>query len=683
MLMLPAANRQSKETLKVFQDNGGFTEFFPAEDHTGEQEKLLTEIPNLDAFGSDDGYWGRQIKTSLGNVLRLLSPVIILDEGHKAYSEMAQNTLYGLNPSLILELSATPSPASNVLVDIRGLELLREEMIKLDLHVSDSSDPDWHKTLLAVVEKRNFLEKKAKEYEANTNKHIRPICLIQVERTGKDQIGGGKIHSEEVKDHLIKIVGILPEEIAIKTSEKDELKEIDDIGGLMSKDCKIKYIITKQALQEGWDCPFAYVLAILTNPSSKNALTQLVGRILRQPEAKKTGIRELDESYVFTFQQRAFDLLQNIRDGFGQEGLGDLAGQIVSDSPELDSFVPQEKIYEVREKFKESVKNIILPVFAIQRDNQWKFVNYEMDIAANIFWEDFNLKSIFDLKFSDKDSSGIEVAVGLSEDRKELINPKEQRTIKTDGLELDPVFLARQILDLVPNPWLAFKLAEEVTNGLLKNHNKKTVANNFMFIINELRRIIEEEKDRLAKKYFLNLVHLENLRLLVIAKDFSGYRLPQKILVRSDQKPLGVFPLQKSLFDFVDGTDVDEDEKKVAYYLDGQTNLFFWYRNLSRTDYFIQGWQKHKIYPDFIFSKSLDSGKNIEKIFVVETKGSHLIGNKDTEYKKSLLDLCNNLAQEKNLEELYLINNQVPIAYKMVDLNEWENQFNEMFSDRS
>ena len=143
---------------------------------------------------------------------------------------------------------------------------------------------------------------------------------------------------------------------------------------------------------------------MLTNPSSKNALTQLVGRILRQPGAKKTGIRELDESYVFTFQQRAFDLLQNIRDGFGQEGLGDLAGQIVSDSPETDSFVPQEKIYEVREKFRESAKNIILPVFAIQRDNQWKLVNYEMDIAANILWQDFNLKPIFGLKFSDRNN---------------------------------------------------------------------------------------------------------------------------------------------------------------------------------------------------------------------------------------------------------------------------------------
>ncbi len=86
---------------------------------------------------------------------------------------------------------------------------------------------------------------------------------------------------------MIKITGVPAEQIAVKTSEKDELKEVDDVGGLLARDCKVRYIITKQALQEGWDCSFAYVLVILANPSSKNALTQLVGRILRQPFARK------------------------------------------------------------------------------------------------------------------------------------------------------------------------------------------------------------------------------------------------------------------------------------------------------------------------------------------------------------------------------------------------------------
>ena len=108
--------------------------------------------------------------------------------------------------------------------------------------------------------------------------------------------------------------------VAIKTSEKDELKDMDHVGGLFSPECPIRYIVTKQALQEGWDCSFAYVLAVLANPASKTALTQLVGRILRQPDGKKTGNRALDESYVSCFQRRGADLLKEIRSGFGNEG---------------------------------------------------------------------------------------------------------------------------------------------------------------------------------------------------------------------------------------------------------------------------------------------------------------------------------------------------------------------------
>ena len=42
-------------------------------------------------------------------------------------------------------------------------------------------------------------------------------------------------------------------EIAIKTGDKDELKNVD----LLFPDCPIRYIITVNALKEGWDYPFA------------------------------------------------------------------------------------------------------------------------------------------------------------------------------------------------------------------------------------------------------------------------------------------------------------------------------------------------------------------------------------------------------------------------------------------
>jgi len=255
MLMLPSANRQNQETLKVFRDAGGYTDFFPAEDNYPAQEELLKKITNLDCFGypsiggTDWGLFQRQIKTSLGNTLKVLKPLVVIDEGHRAYGENARNTVRNFNPSFILELSATPPEGSNELVKITGRELHEEEMIKLDIHLTNKISLDWKDTMLASFEKQNQLEKLAKEYEENTGEYIRPICLIQVERTGKDQRASDFIHAEDAKEYLIKQRNVPESYIAIKSSEKDDIEGID----LFSQHCDIRYIITKQALQEGWE----------------------------------------------------------------------------------------------------------------------------------------------------------------------------------------------------------------------------------------------------------------------------------------------------------------------------------------------------------------------------------------------------------------------------------------------
>src|SRR6266404_2103365 len=120
LLMLPSAARANKEALRMFRDSGAFQAFFPSDEDNAGHEKLLARVPNLDTFAGADGYWERQVKTSLGNTIRLLEPLIILDESQKAYSENAQDTLRNLNPCMVVELSATPPKESNKLVVISG-----------------------------------------------------------------------------------------------------------------------------------------------------------------------------------------------------------------------------------------------------------------------------------------------------------------------------------------------------------------------------------------------------------------------------------------------------------------------------------------------------------------------------------------------------------------------------------
>ncbi len=678
MLMLPAANRQTKETLRMFKDSGNFMDFFPLEDNIEEQEKLLSIVNNLDRYGDKNGFWKEQIKTSLGNVLKIQKPLIILDEGHKAYSEQAQKTLRDFNPCIIVELSATPPEQSNELVEIFGIELDREEMIKLDLHIINKADPKWEDTLRESVGRLNDLEKTARVYEQNTNQYIRPINAIQVERTGKDQRIPGKIHAEDAKEFLIKTMSVSPDEIAIKTSEKDELKEVDDIGGLLSRDCKIRFIITKQALQEGWDCPFAYILTILNNPRSKNALTQLVGRILRQPYARKTKVKALDESYVYCYGQSSNALLKDIRDGFGKEGLGDLAGQIVADEmANGDSEAPGERLFEVQEKFKKTAKEIIFPVFVIQDHSNWRRVNYEMDVASKIDWSKANIENIFNLILLDVDDKDYERKIGLNEDIKQLIELRKEYKLRTGGFELDAVFFARQLIDIVPNPWVAFSIARKTLSGLSEKNDEKLVTGNFVFIIEELRKLLENEKDRLAKEVFNLAIKSEELRFLVISKDL-GFKLPDNISVKGPQLVKRNYaPLQRSLFEGYQENEFNEVEKRVAWYLDDQTKLFFWYRNVARRDYYIQGWKKDKVFPDFIFTTN-GNEKDFKKAFVVETKGLHLSGNPDTEYKKDLFSVCNKTAKEKDWNEFGLAFKDKEIQFEVISDQEWQAKINEI-----
>ena len=168
-------------------------------------------------------------------------------------------------------------------------------MIKLPINVTNAKRGDWKKTLCQAYEKLKELEKDCETYQQKSKKYIRPIMLIQVERTGKDQKDKKFIHSEDAKEYLINHLGISEEAIKIKVSGKDELKD----ESLLSDTSQVQFIITKQALQEGWDCPFAYVLAILSKAKSKLALTQLIGRILRQPYAQRTTMEPLNESYIF------------------------------------------------------------------------------------------------------------------------------------------------------------------------------------------------------------------------------------------------------------------------------------------------------------------------------------------------------------------------------------------------
>lgn len=631
MLMIQSAGRTTKENMKVFQDSGGYIDFFPQDNRYDEHQKLLEKVPNLD-FIQDDLYNSKIVKTSLGNAIRILNPLIIVDEFHTMFSDIAKNTLDSLNPSMVIGLSATPKERShmNVFVEITGRQLEKADMIKLDLHLhSPSISGNWHEMINEIIKKRSLLEEEAIKLNSNRNIYIRPIALIQAERTGKDQREKGKVHSEDVREYLIG-QGVPAHEIAVKSSEIDEIRE----EKLLSESSEIRYIITKEALKEGWDCSFAYILGIIPNARSESSMTQLVGRILRQPYAKKTGIKELDESYVYFNQGNTEDVLKNIQKGFENEGLGDLFQSISRESGPTGSQKIKTKVKpEILKNYPES---LYLPVWIIKENNNYRRFNYHIDIKPYIDWCKVNHREwlrneIFPLL--DEKATTYEILIDLDKKyEKKYLEEKESGLFEIS-------YLTRRITDVTDNAFIAFDLANDFIKEYKEYKDEEKLIANSGFITHEIIKKLSHEKLNQEEKIFNSLIESKKLILTVCDDQDIGYLLPKEYEVY----PEGNETYKSNLFEKSDKLSMNPLEIKVANLIDNKKSVAWWVRNVAENKkwYSISGWKKGKIHPDFIAAKK-NKNDQIELVYIIESKGEHLIGNLDTQYKKNVFDKMNN-----------------------------------------
>ena len=106
----------------------------------------------------------------------------------------------------------------------------------------------------------------------------------------------------------------------------------------------------KLQVQEGWDCPFAYILVSLNNTGSGQSMTQLVGRVLRQPYQERTPFQELNESYIYCLYQRAGTIAAQVKTALEKEGYeGEAAGLVVDATDE--ETLRRDRVISIRPQF--------------------------------------------------------------------------------------------------------------------------------------------------------------------------------------------------------------------------------------------------------------------------------------------------------------------------------------------
>lgn len=308
-----AFRREDTEYLKVYESSGVLMHHFEGLDEA-QKANLLTE-------SGGDG--PQSIPFSLANVLRLRRPFIIVDEAHNSRTPLSFDTLARFRPSGILELTATPdtkTTPSNVLHSVSATELKAEDMIKLPIQLETIAD--WQKCLATAIDRREQLHEAAR-LEHNTGaSYLRPLVLIQAQprRAGMETLDVAAVKKELMANH-----NIPEEEIVIATGEERGLEQLekDYEGGILSPKCPVRFVLTQQALAEGWDCASAYILVSMAGVKSSTAVEQLLGRILRQPQAEKRANSALNRCYAYVvsddFSSTANALRDRLVEGSGFE----------------------------------------------------------------------------------------------------------------------------------------------------------------------------------------------------------------------------------------------------------------------------------------------------------------------------------------------------------------------------
>lgn len=271
---------------KVYEQNGALMHHF-----SGLSDEQVARLERHEGAAV-----GEKPVESLANVFRLRRPIVVVDEAHNARTGLSFETLARLDPSCIVEFTATPdreTNPSNVLHHVSALQLKAEHMVKLPIRLVNR--PRWREAVQAAIARQTRLEELAKAEEEATGEYIRPIVLFQAEANRGDE----PVTVEVLVKALVEEFKIPREHIAIRTGKEDEL---DD--KVLTRESEHRFVITVQALREGWDCPFAYVLCSVANMSSSTAVEQILGRILRLPRARLKEHSELNKAYAIATSRR-------------------------------------------------------------------------------------------------------------------------------------------------------------------------------------------------------------------------------------------------------------------------------------------------------------------------------------------------------------------------------------------
>ena len=616
---------EDTEGRKVYEDSGALMGHF-------------THISD-DALSGIEHDNGKPVY-SLANLLCVKRPLVIVDEAHNARTPLSFETLARFKPSAIIEFTATPAMEenrSNVLYTVSAAELQAEDMIKMPIQLE--TDPDWKRLLTAAIAQRDALEIDAEAEREETSEYIRPVMLIQAQPRYKER---ETLTVEVVEKCLLEEHSIPEDQIARATGEDKGLDNVD----INDPKCPIRYVITVQALREGWDCPFAYVLCSVAEMRSSTAVEQILGRVMRLPKARRKKQESLNNAYAFVASQNFYDAASALADGLVENGFDkQTAADLICPPDERQTEFPisggvaqsdSESVPAARgEPFK-------VPKLMVKRNQTY------LDFEASRFLETLWQLSECDAELSEEEfpsefRTGERGEIGLSQEGRVetrfLGQLHQQMTLLAPDKGWDVARLADWLdrtikhLDILQRESLPF--LQRLVKYLVEERSIpiEVLIHNKYALKDAAAAKIDSHRQNVHQSAYKNYLLPECATPVVVSPDhcfsFEPHRYP------CNTHYTGHYQFQKHYYERVGDLKSDGEEFKCAEFIDRLPKVKFWVRNLERKplhSFWLQT-STDKFYPDFVCL--LTDGRYL----VVEYKGKQLWSADDAKEKRKIGEL--------------------------------------------
>ena len=545
---------------------------------------------------------------SLYELIKSVKPVFVIDESHKTYTEIGRDFFKRTKlSSFILELSATPKHYDdqnfpNIIHNASGKDLIEHQLIKNPINYNATTGLEPRVLMENVIGLQRHLELKLRELQSP----VIPRVLISTEFTSKAY--EAKTYSVSSIKRILQDLGVNEEEVLVKSSETNELND----RNLDNTSDPAKYILTKTALMEGWDCKSVYIIVLLNRISAPITNFQIIGRGLRQPFRQYYPDAALNSLYILTNSGKHDESVGKLVSFLSENGLSDLG---VTTSA---LKVPPKRI---------SLNLVIDPwVHYLNFDySVYEDLTFRSEVQSQIL---SNSSKIFDECTSQVDPELIRIQIDMESG---ATGPTEYVTLSLEdgglyspsGMERFRIRLFSRLRSFFTSSSAAIQMTDNICAYLKKD--TPAIPSQQQFIDSVVSDIEKIRKEYINKQFTRILKSESSVDDGELSKFFGS---TFSVLAEEDSPHISPFTecvlgnMPKSMF--------NGQELEYARFLDRLKEVSW----LKTTPGFKINfpYPLGSFYPDFIVIPKVKKGKP-EVTYYVETKGDHILKSDDSIFK--------------------------------------------------